>query len=94
LIHTLLWYFDDSPNLPDTIAEKIEDTEVQKYISVVSLWEFTVKHSIGKLNFEGGIAALWNMVTANGYSIFQINEACLNSLADLLFCTVIPLTGS
>ena len=43
--HTLLWYFDDSPNLPDSIAAAIENLDAHKLISVASLWEFAIKHS-------------------------------------------------
>jgi len=53
--HTLLWYFDDSPNLPDSIAAIIENLDIQKFVSIASLWEFTIKHSLGKLRFEGGV---------------------------------------
>ena len=30
--HALLWYFHNSPKLPDTIADIIENTNVQKFI--------------------------------------------------------------
>ena len=83
--HTLLWYFDDSPNLPDSIAAAIENPDAQKFISVASLWEFTIKHSLGKLRFEGGITAFCKMVNINGFTILQIREPYLNRLGCLPF---------
>ena len=82
---TLLWYFDDSPDLPASIAEIIENVNVQKYVSVASLWEFTIKRSLGKLDFEGGIETFWKMVVSNKYSILQINKPYLAELEKLPF---------
>jgi len=83
--HTLIWYFDDSPKLPDSVAYVIESADTRKFISVASLWEFAIKHSIGKLNFEGGTSAFWSMVTANKFVILQINEPYLIKLDNLPF---------
>jgi len=53
--HAFLGYFDDSDKLSRAAATIIEDTSAQKYVSVVSLWEFSIKYSMGKLQFEGGL---------------------------------------
>jgi len=81
--HTLLWFFDDSPELPASITETIEDNDVHKYISVASLWEFTIKHSMGKIEFEGGIKAFWYMAIANNITVLQVNESHLSVLEHL-----------
>ena len=78
--HTLLWYFDDSPNLPDSIAAIIENLDIQKFVSIASLWEFTIKHSLGKLRFEGGVTEFQKMAIANGVIILQIRESYLSRL--------------
>jgi len=83
--HTLLWYFDDSPNLPALVAELIESFNVQKYVSVASLWEFTIKRSLGKLDFEGGVETFWEMIVSNKFNILQITEPYLSELEKLPF---------
>jgi PIN domain nuclease of toxin-antitoxin system len=83
--HTLLWYFHKSHRLPSSILATIERVDIQKFVSVASLWEFAIKHSMGKLNFDGGISAFWKMVTANEFVILQINEPYLIKLASLPF---------
>jgi PIN domain nuclease of toxin-antitoxin system len=83
--HTLLWYFEDSDRLPDSIAAEIESAETHGFVSVASLWEFAIKHSMGKLHFDGGISAFWKMVTANEFGILQINEPYLIKLSGLPF---------
>jgi len=83
--HTLLWYFHKSHRLPNSILATIERVDAQKFVSVASLWEFAIKYSMGKLSFDGGISALWKMVTANEFVILQINEPYLIKLANLPF---------
>jgi PIN domain nuclease of toxin-antitoxin system len=40
--HVLLWYFEGSPKLPESVAAIIESTDAQKTVSVASLWEFSI----------------------------------------------------
>ena len=47
--HTLLWFVDASPNLSDHARELIDDPANQKVLSIVSLWEIAIKHSLGRL---------------------------------------------
>ena len=44
--HILIWALADDPKLPKKARELILDTENAIYVSVVSLWEVVVKHSI------------------------------------------------
>ena len=61
--HTLLWYLSDSNELSVNARNTINDAEYV-CISVASLWEIAIKHSIGKLDLE--------------LSISQIEELCLD----------------
>ena len=60
--HTFLWYFNDSDKLSETADNIFEDANVRKYVSVASLWEFAIKYSSGKLQFDGGLPLLWEML--------------------------------
>ena len=42
--HVLLWALEDSPRLPYDIREMICDEHNDIYVSVVSLWEISIKH--------------------------------------------------
>jgi PIN domain nuclease of toxin-antitoxin system len=83
--HVPLWYFEDSPKLPESVATIIENAGVQKTVSVASLWEFSIKNSLGKLQFEGGLAVLWEMITSNGFRILSMQEPHLSRLIRLPF---------
>jgi PIN domain nuclease of toxin-antitoxin system len=73
--HVFLWYFDDSDKLGKAVADIIEDANVQKYVSIASLWEFAIKYDTGKLQFDGGLSRLWEMVTKNGFIIQPIEHS-------------------
>ena len=47
--HALLWFLFDDPRLSTRAAQLIEDTQVDKVLSVASLWEITIKLQLGKL---------------------------------------------
>jgi len=44
--HALLWFVSNHPNLSPTAAQIISDPANQKIVSVVSLWEITIKVSL------------------------------------------------
>ena len=81
--HAFLWYFEDSDKLSETAANVIEDANVQKYVSIVSLWEFAIKHGMGKLWFDGGLSHLWEMITKNGFTILPISQSSLVGIGHL-----------
>ena len=83
--HVLLWYVEDSVKLSETMATIVEDAGVQKCVSIASLWEFAIKHSKGKLQFEGGFDRLWEMITKNGFAILPITQSHLAGVVQLPF---------
>ena len=83
--HAVLWYYEDSPKLPESIAMIIEDRMAMKYISVATMWEFSIKQSLGKLDFIGGITAFWEMAVANGFILLPIIEPYLREMCSLPF---------
>ena len=82
--HAFLWYFEDSDKLSEKAAAVIEDMAVQKYVSVASLWEFSIKHSMGKLDFDGGLPCLWEMILQNNFLILPITQPYLLNIIENL----------
>ena len=83
--HVLLWYIEDSDKLRETMVYIIEDVNSQKYVSIASLWEFSIKYGMGKLQFDGGLSHLWDIITTNGFTILPITQAHLASMIHLPF---------
>ena len=47
--HVILWWLTDDPTLSDEVKNRLDD-EPGVYISPASIWEVTIKQSIGKLS--------------------------------------------
>ena len=47
--HIFLYYISADKRLPDSLRGLIQDTTNEVYLSVVSVWEITVKYQLGKL---------------------------------------------
>ncbi|MFP4297072.1 MAG: type II toxin-antitoxin system VapC family toxin [Spirulinaceae cyanobacterium] len=47
--HIFIWLIDGNPKLSQTARQAIEDESNTLYLSIVSLWEITIKTSLGKL---------------------------------------------
>jgi len=54
-----LWYILEDDRLPVDIRKAIMDENNHVSVSVASLWEIGIKHSIGKLKLEGELARLF-----------------------------------
>lgn len=50
--HTFIWYVTDNPRLSAHVKLLIEDENNEKLVSIASIWEMAIKHSIGRLNFS------------------------------------------
>lgn len=50
--HTLLWLFTDDASLSKKAKEIYLNTENKLYVSIASLWELSIKASLGKLKLK------------------------------------------
>jgi PIN domain nuclease of toxin-antitoxin system len=51
--HSLLWFLVGAQNLSSKAREVIEDPDHDIVVSIASLWEIGIKHSLGKLTIQG-----------------------------------------
>jgi PIN domain nuclease of toxin-antitoxin system len=47
--HTFLWFISGDQNLDGYARELIEDEVNERYLSLASIWEITIKSSLGRL---------------------------------------------
>lgn len=83
--HILLWYLDDNENLSTPQRAQIEDRRNQVAVSAASLWEITIKVSIGKLELIDDIITIENILRQQGIEILPIQAAHLQRLLSLPF---------
>lgn len=50
--HVLIWYIEGNEKLPSEWRQLIESSENEKYFSIASLWEMTIKINIDKLTLK------------------------------------------
>ena len=48
--HALIWFVENSSNLSTYSRDLISDENTQRFVSIASLWEITIKHSLGRLS--------------------------------------------
>lgn len=84
--HTFLWFIEGSLNLSDVARNLIEDQANQRFLSVASLWEMSIKVSIGKLELGMTFAELVEReVYGNAIELLEIQPEHLDELAKLPF---------
>ena len=54
--HSLIWYLEKNPKLGLQKVSLIEDSNNQILVSMVSLWEISIKSGLGKLNLPLGLS--------------------------------------
>ncbi len=47
--HTFLWFIGGDPKLSRYVRQLIEDFSNKRWLSIASLWEMSIKVSLGKL---------------------------------------------
>lgn len=56
--HTLIWYISNALNLSQKAKDIIASDETAVAISIASIWEISIKISLGRLEIDGGFHRL------------------------------------
>ena len=83
--HAIIWYAEDSLELPKKIKDIIDNTENEIYISSTSLWEIALKVSLGKLDLELPLDEFLMNIRSRDFIFLQIEDEYLNRLLGLSF---------
>ena len=84
--HILIWLIDGSEKLNQTARYAIEDENNSLYLSIASLWEITIKTSLGKLELGIPLEQITtNFILPSGFKILPIHLSHLLVLKDLPF---------
>lgn len=84
--HTFLWFIEGNLNLSDTAINLIEDEGNQRFLSIASLWEMSIKVSIGKLTLGMKLTELVaQQAYSNGIELLEIQPGHLDELTEMPF---------
>jgi PIN domain nuclease of toxin-antitoxin system len=82
--HTYLWFVGGNDRLSIHARAEIENPDNRIFISIASLWEITVKYSLGKLTLKSGLETfLTDYITQNGFNLLPIKPSHLVALSSL-----------
>ena len=83
--HALIWYFEDSPDIPENVKMIIDNNTTKKFISTASLWEIAIKMSIGKLTMGLRFDEVLTEVENSDLLVLQVENKYLNKVFELPF---------
>jgi PIN domain nuclease of toxin-antitoxin system len=82
--HTFIWFVMDNSSLSTAAKDLIEDERNEKLLSIVSIWEMAIKHSVGKLSFAQPFQAfIEHQMQRNSMSLLNLKILHVNILATL-----------
>ena len=67
-----IWFVENDKQLPTMIKKELEDFDNSLIISIASLWEMTIKISLGKLHLVCDIEEMIDKVYRNGFELLPI----------------------
>jgi PIN domain nuclease of toxin-antitoxin system len=72
--HAFLWFVMGDPRLGSAARDAIEDPVHETWLSVASVWEIAIKHSLGKLTLTEPFEVLiLREIQANGFQLLPID---------------------
>ncbi|TAE59554.1 MAG: type II toxin-antitoxin system VapC family toxin [Nostocales cyanobacterium] len=80
--HTLLWFTAGDPRISENLRLQIENND--NFLSIASVWEMAIKHSIGKLSLEMSFDDfVAQQIMGNGITLLQINQQHISVVSQL-----------
>ncbi|OYO31939.1 type II toxin-antitoxin system VapC family toxin [Janthinobacterium sp. PC23-8] len=70
--HLLLWAAGDPGRMSPVALALIEDAGNELFFSAASLWEISIKHGLGRVDFQADPRVLRRALLDNGYSELPI----------------------
>jgi PIN domain nuclease of toxin-antitoxin system len=81
--HTLIWFLNGDKKLSKTALSLIENTNNKKFVSIGSLWEIAIKIGLKKLEFDGSISEIIDLVEQNDFELIPISTTHIAELEGL-----------
>src|SRR4051812_12347444 len=82
--YSFLWFVNASNSL-STKARTLIESSSNNYLSIVSIWEISIKASLGKLTINGSFDSVLTDITDNYISVLPITFNDTNTLFNLPF---------
>ena len=80
-----IWFVENNKNLPVKIKKELESSENTIIVSIASLWEMTIKMSLGKLKVNCEIDIMIEKLYSNGFELLPILPEHIIKLSTLQY---------
>lgn len=82
--HAFLWFVANDARLSPAALSAIESPENQKWVSIVSCWEISIKTGLGKLTLSDPVGMfLPREISTNNFSLLSVQLAHTTFVAGL-----------
>ncbi len=83
--HILLWHLEDNHKQSETVKKELQDSSNQIFISQASIWEMSIKISLGKLKIPVPLEDLLFHLERSAWAILPIQNKDILRLLDLTY---------
>jgi PIN domain nuclease of toxin-antitoxin system len=84
---TLLWWLTREEALPPRVREHLGDAAQPAFVSVVTLWEILLKHSLGKIGIDSGAQTAFDFlvetIAAAGFELIDLRPGDIRHISVL-----------
>ena len=70
--HAFIWFINGDNQLPEKIRNTIENSENECFLSIASIWEISIKISLGKLKLQSNFNKVKDFLSANAIAILPL----------------------
>ena len=80
----LIWFLEDAPDLPEQVAELVEDAGTHSLVSWATHWEMAVKVGSGKLRLPYSVGEPFEkLLDDSGFELLPVSTGALERAAKL-----------
>ncbi len=83
--HSYIWYVEDDKQLSRNALNIIDNPDNELYLSIVSIWEITIKASLHKLNLKQSISNIYDELINLYIEILSLEKKNFEILYNLEF---------
>lgn len=83
--HLIIWFLRNDDKIPSVIKSLIIDGDNQCFVSIVSLWEISIKYSLGRLDLPVTLEELDYFILESGFSYLPVEQSHIFQSAKLPF---------
>lgn len=71
--HTLIWFLIDDPSIPPATKDEIRNINNECFVSIATLWEIGIKHSLKKLQLKTNLKEAFDLIQSYPFSILPVS---------------------